>query len=637
MSLRTLTERVYLLGGDAENVNVLSLASQYSPEGSANFRLSEIGTAETVNGYTELSSATATDTGGSDAKVTGLYHYRAHSGGSITRRQVMVIDDAVNEVEVWHSTDGGANWVFLKDLGAGAVGLVPSFLQVENSLTISFGGAVAVQEYDGSACDDAGQDQPAAPTVDPGGAGPLNGVYKYKIAEIDKDGTVTTVGPSSPASTAITLINKTGSLEDISNTGDQGARIFRTLGDGEIFFWVTDIVNPDNSHIDAFPDRDLLAKDAENVNIGTAPPTGARIGTAHRARSFYAGTNTYPNRLWWGDLGRSDSVGASNFLRIGEGEDGDEIVALWPEYEGELVIFKEQSIWRLSGDGRRTWNLDRTGASKGTLGKNSVAQVPAGAVFTDASGSQQVTGKPSVVYMTPTDIRLFDGMSDTVISWPKQDTFATMNYQFRDRSWCVRYAPYSWILFCFPAVGSNQPNTYVAWDYARGSWHSVDFLPKTLCAAVTETSTAKDILMIGEGRTTVGAIVYQAFTGAAAAGSNITAKFRTVPMTFQAPDKTKIFRAYDPVFGAQGSSLTATVNFYTGYADTGASAFSTHTVDMAATNANQVNPGPIYPKSTTGKYPRDEAHVVEITLAGQTAWKIFGWTTAYQVGPGWVR
>lgn len=628
------TTRVFLHGGEHEGISSFALADRFSPEGSQNMRLAKLGILRSVNGYSKLNAADiVTDTGSSAVKVVGLYHYISRSGGVATRRQVAVVDDGVDEYEIWHSTDGGATWVFLKDMGSGGVGLKPSFGQWENTLEICFGGALTPQEYDGSAVTDSGPaTPPAAPTVAVGIAPGITGSYKYKTAEIAAGGLI---GSVSPASDSVTVNGKQVNLTRASE-GVDGYRVYRTTGDGAVFFWHSDHENGSSTpYADSITDRDLLENSRGNEpNVGVAPIDGLRIVAPHRARVFYAGTNDNPNRLYYSDVGIGNGVGPSAFLRIGEGEEGDEITALFPEYEGELLIFKEHSIWRLAGDGRQTFDLVRTQAQKGTISKSAHALVPGGAKYTGANGEVAAIARSAVVYMTEDDVRITDGISDTVISWGQQDTFASLAYQYRDQAWVEVYPPYNWVVFAIPTADGTY--TYCAWDWEHGTWHPLTGYPNAACSALTESASAASVLMIGQAKTATGGEVYQMFTGNDLDGSNMTSTLRTRAMDFGDPDMMSVLEALSPVFEAAASSLVVTINVYKGLASTGASAFFTTTTDTTGTNVNYVNTSPIYIK-TDGIFALDEAFVLEITYTGTSEWGLAGYSTKHYDIPQVVR
>ncbi|KKL44609.1 hypothetical protein LCGC14_2363960, partial [marine sediment metagenome] len=459
-----------------------------------------------------------------------------------------------------------------------------------------------------------------------GAAGGIVGSFRYRSANIDSAGVV---GPASVATDVLTVEDNKIDLSSIT-LGAGGARLYRDTADGTTFFWLADVTT--NAFTDDIDDRTLLTSGKEPPNHGDPPPAGARFGMQHRALPLYLGTDARPNDFWYGDAGRGDSVPSDNHDPVGEGEEGDHLVTGWPEYEGIAVLFKEQSIWTLAGDGRNTFNLERSQAQAGTVGKNSVALVPGGLKFRDSTGETLTIGKPVLAYLTPHgDARIFDGLADLIISSGAKDTFATMDYQYRDQAWVRIYPPYHWIIFAIPT--GDQTFTYMALDYTLGSWHKQDFLPNAACASLAETASANNVLLCGQAKTSVGGKVYQFFTGSTADGSNITSTIRTIPLHHGKPLDLQWLRAVGSIFEAQASALTVTLNVYAGMADTGATAFSTHSLELLNTNAEFTELDPAQIKDSNGVYSRAKSHVLEWTRTGTTEWGMAGWETYRQDEP----
>jgi hypothetical protein len=72
---------------------------------------------------------------------------------------------------------------------------------------------------------------------------------------------------------------------------------------------------------------------------------------------------------------------------------GDVVTGLVGDFEGMLVVFCERSIWTVTGTGQivsdiMDWTRTKSNAVTGCVSHRSVVRVPAGAVYTDASGNQ---------------------------------------------------------------------------------------------------------------------------------------------------------------------------------------------------------------------------------------------------------
>lgn len=618
MALRTYKRSVYLLGGTREDQSPFSLPSFISPEGSVNMRLVKQGLMQSTEGYAvQNSSAITMDTSGDAGRVIAIKHYKDSSGNI---RWVVVVTDDTNETEIWHSTNGGTSFSFLLEI-ASALNLEPQMEQFEDNLFICFGSGVPVQKYDGSSVAAAGQTQPTAPSLATGAAGAITGTFKYKTADLTSDGDT---GPYSDAAT-ILLRHQRCTLTNIS-LGAGGARIARTLRDAEDteVYYIVDDVSVDN-YSDNTTDKTLQDNDIFMSDSGDPPPTGSEFALSHGARLLYFETDNFH----FTPVGKPESVGGTDNSRIGEGTGADNVKAAF-SFEGEVIILMENSVWALAGSGRRTYSLARMPPHSGTVSKHSAVRVPGGMTFINEKGQRQTTGFPAVVYMTGRDVRVFGPGIDQMISNAVLDTFATMSYQYRAQAWCVYYEPYNWLVFGIPT--GDQTYTYLGMDTRFGTWHPVDFLPQLACADVGSSSTAQHRLLAGRAETA--GTIYQAFTTAAAAGSNITAKVRTKPLDNGEPGIEAYLAAVLPLFKAQSGSLMITQNVYEGFASTGAAAFATDTIDIQGANVNFVSPAQaVEVKTSGGVRSHAKAHVFEWTFAGQTQWAIVGWDWWYQPWP----
>jgi hypothetical protein len=232
------------------------------------------------------------------------------------------------------------------------------------------------------------------------------------------------------------------------------------------------------------------------------------------------------------------------------------------------------------------------------------------------------------------DIRLFDGSSDRIISTPIKDFMLTMNYANRAKAWAVGYSEYKWVLFAIPTSGDTDPTYgYRAWDRDNGSWHPVVGFPGGGCAFMSESASDGSILMVGEALKSTGGRIYRFFTGTSLAGSNMTVTFRSKPFTGGKEQVDKMLRSIIPLLKATSSSVSISIKHYTNFADTGATAFATHTVDMETSNANLDEPDPVFCKNTSGRYPVAKAHVIEFTITGTDAIGLYGWMHGMQFWP----
>src|SRR3990167_7086224 len=112
--------------------------------------------------------------------------------------------------------------------------------------------------------------------------------------------------------------------------------------------------------------------------LGGSPPNATMVAY-HKRMAFAAGNNSNPSTLYFSDVGNIDdwTTGLSGNVSV-ETNDGSVIRAIKPGFDA-LYISKDNSIWRLSGDDKDNFALQRMISDIGTLSNSSV-----GIIGTDA-------------------------------------------------------------------------------------------------------------------------------------------------------------------------------------------------------------------------------------------------------------
>lgn len=76
-----------------------------------------------------------------------------------------------------------------------------------------------------------------------------------------------------------------------------------------------------------------------------------------------AGSYRYPSRLYWSDVGLPETWQATSYIEIG-GDDGTEITSLM-SFGETILIFKQNSVWVLTGTDEATFSLYRLDSQMG--------------------------------------------------------------------------------------------------------------------------------------------------------------------------------------------------------------------------------------------------------------------------------
>lgn len=669
LPLKVQTFNAFL--GAQEGIHSIILPDIFSSGGSLNLWIDKFGRAKKISGYAKQNaSAVTTDTGASATLLRGLFLHRASSSGAFARTLLGVFDDGTNECEVWKSANNGATWTFVQDLGSGSVGSIPDFAQI-GSVLIFTNGVVAPRSFDGTTWATAGGTQLAAPTISAAsGSGTLTGHYNWRVVPIiggtaDIHTRKLSSGTSNEQSVNAKQVSIAWSAD--ADTSVTGYEIYRTTGTGKVYYNVGYV---DGRTTVAFTDNisDLtLLENRVLGEHGDPPPTGIYHVVAHKQRMWYLRTDAFPQTGWWSDDGDPDGVYPENFITFADAETlGDTIVGGVGDYEGQLVVFEERSIWTISGTGEiigdiQDWSRTRTNAQTGAVAKRAIARVPAGSRYLDAEGNRQTTPTVTLAYFTPLgDIRLFDGDNDIIISHPQRDTVAAFNYTHRKKIFCIPDTARSEITWVFPSGSETEPSEAVTWNYRWGVWYPRQWA--FACGVEVETSSDASVLLAGSPSTTTGGYCYLLWSGNSADGSAFAAKWMTKTLygvneeAQSELSRRKRWRWADFLFETE-QTATLTVEWLEGNASDDASAIGSLTLAPAAlaitsSDAEAITASGgealIVNEATTqlqallhdsaGEYLHDEGIRLRIgDTDANGSWSLEGMTLAYQILPGLRR
>jgi len=644
--------------GTEEGFSDVVVPDFYSPSDSVNVYVDKTGRIARILGTSAKSADLVTDTGSTAAKVLSLVPVNDSNGK--TNTVFAYLSDGVNEAELWKGTLAGsfADFAFSKETSTSAVTLPADWTAFGDNTYITCAPGTP-QKWDGSSLTNAGLTQSPTVTSVAGSATTHAGTYRWKL--------VSMVGPTrqqgSVASTALALNDEDADLTWTADTDGTvtGYELYRTTGTGEIFYF-TDYIDGrlTASYTDIIPDSVILGNRALQEQ-GDAPPSSQFVET-HKERTWWANTATNPNRLWWSDPARPESIGALNFIDLHDPETrSPAITAVVGDFEGRLTVWSRGSIWSVSGtmtvlaNGVLDLYVTKTAASVGATSRRSIVRVPRGAVYRDTFGRLQRTDKPELGYLSSHgDIRLFGGESDVIISGAIQPTpFASNPPDPSDNaSYATHDESRSLIWWSIPTTEAvaNSVQTIV-WDYKHGTWYRWTGI-QSQCSLVAKTSTEGTSLILGAEparlSAAAGVKILQLFTGntdvdsAAIAGRWVTRTLYPAAEDANALDlhTTKRFRWVDMALGANVGAIFLKVWPAHADADSGDTPLFTSTI--AAATLVDADQGVVQLKtllkSSTGRYTHATGIRLEVgNTASGAPWNLQGITLAYQAMPGLRR
>lgn len=672
MSIQLQTQLYDAFLGEQEGIHSIILPDIFSSGGSKNLYIDKFGRAKKISGYTKQNAtAVTTNGGGSATMVRGLFPYRATAGGSVSRQLLGVFDDQVNEYELWKSTNDGATWTFIYDFGAGSINTIPDFAQFGDTLYFC-NGVSAPKKYDGTTLSSAGRTQ--SPTITPtlsASAGTLSGVYKYKLLSL-VSGT-RQAGSASSSSLSVQDKQVTLAWSQDANVSVTGYEIYRTSGTGDVYYFLDYVDGRATvAYTDNISDLTLLEQRVM-AEHGDPPPSGAYYCEPHKQRMWWGRTDTYPTRAYWSDPALPEDVLSDNFLDFSDSEtQGDIMTGMFGNQDGKLVVFTEKGIWTVSGTGQVIgnivdWTRLRSNAQTGCVSHRSAVRIPAGAKYSDQTGKIQhvsTTGygtQAGIAYLTPlNDIRFWDGENDIIISNPKKETLAGMNYQYRSRAFALHDGQREEVTWLFPTGSNGEPDTAITWNYRWGIWYTRSWAFSS--GTETENATDASFILAGASATATGGYVYQLWSGNSNDGTAIEAHWMTKQLygtndqSQPAMSQVKRWRWADFLFETE-QTTTLTVEWLEGGAPDNGAALGSVTISPSAESILSFDGATIVSadgdsiivsllstlarailKDTSGNYVHDEGLRLRIGDNASTgSWSLEALNIAFQIMPGLQR
>ena len=255
----------------------------------------------------------------------------------------------------------------------------------------------------------------ASVSVATGAAGIPNGTYTYKVTFVDTDGNESEASAASASVAPASQIVNVTSI-GLGDTRTRKRYVYRKGGLLTFYYFVGEISdNTTTSFADNLSDATVLTTglilagdiegDRPNTRMGAA--TRAKYPALHYARLFWVDqASGRQNRLFWSKISHPWAYPAALFFDVG---DEKPITRLVP-FLDDLIIFKTDSIWRLSGNTESSFQLTRTPASVGCDMPFTVVKLQDRIMFCNSQGIyffDGVTARPSTNRLD----KFFDGQT----------------------------------------------------------------------------------------------------------------------------------------------------------------------------------------------------------------------------------
>jgi hypothetical protein len=287
------------------------------------------------------------------------------------------------------------------------------------------------------------------------------------------------------------------------------------------------------------------------ADLGGTPPQG-RFVSVHTDYVLLAGHTSAPSKLRYSDTNDPNTWPAGNSLNVGL-DDGQIITGL--QRLGDVtVVFKERSIYSLSGASPTDFQIDATLSEVGCIAPNSIVLTDAGIFFWSEAGPAMFNGFRTVLLQ-----RRLRALMDAV-DWTNPTKISAAYYPYRKQ-----------LLVSYQRTGQSAPDRILLLDmYRLGDDNSpTNFWPILYGASQlgdAEDSAGRHRVYIG----TAAGHVNAWDSGTTFDTNTIVSRARSRPYTIGRPDRVQGARNIDLWLGSTPGNLVVR------YAVDGATSFTTH-------------------------------------------------------------
>jgi hypothetical protein len=266
--------------------------------------------------------------------------------------------------------------------------------------------------------------------------------------------------------------------------------------------------------------------------------------------AFAAGNSTNPSVLYFSDVGDIENwtTGLSGNVSI-ETNDGTSIRAIVPGFDA-LYIFKDKSIWRLTGSDKDTFELQRMVSDLGVISSNAVGFIANEFIFAGTNGNYYIYDGSIGVKLISTKIGgTLEGLNTSRIGYISSAIFDDDYYSLVSQT------------------GSTTNSRILLFDTFNKAWSKFVGISAN-AIAVADDGVGGEMLLFGgyNGK------VYQYPSGITDDGDTITTTYLTKQYRFPSDDKRtlKDFRLLK-VFTNQKGNYNLTVEVRKDFESTGTS------------------------------------------------------------------
>jgi hypothetical protein len=269
----------------------------------------------------------------------------------------------------------------------------------------------------------------------------------------------------------------------------------------------------------------------------TAAP---RYLSLYNNQMFMSGFSNMLSTVYWSDIGEPEGVQPEFFTEF-RTNDGDRVTGHIP-YQGSLVVFKERSFHRLTGDNPDNFTQVEISDQYGCLSHRAAVVYEDILLFLDSKGMVR-----------------HDGANTQVMSNKIEPLFTGMNLAVaRDNAWAIHFRKYNEVWFGIPAFGASFLNTIISYDYLANAFTTYEGVNAST-VFLAKGSTPERTVFYGGYTGQIGAFGASLFTDE---GRGFTCLFDTIFHSEGPKTGTRLWRRFyadvDQAGSQTGGTLTCT-------------------------------------------------------------------------------
>lgn len=296
------------------------------------------------------------------------------------------------------------------------------------------------------------------------GPGGLTGYMEAWVSPVRFDGFYGPAASGTYALTGSSYIKFTADMPlgySLSEYGYSGMAVYVRIGGASILSYGQLVAGPGITLPEGFAGWTTYTQISGRVNPENLDFLGAGNALSNPValeiysnQLFNAGNVSYPDRVQYSRIGEYEKNDAEAFFEVGSG-DGDLVVNL-VSYFTQLIIFKRQSIYALSGADPDTFQVATVTTQYGCLSNRSACVWEQNLWFLDTKGIAEYNGANTKIVSDGLD-PIFARMN---VAAARSSAFM-LHVKSRKEIWCA-----------FPVDGSTTNNIIVVFDYVSKQWYT---------------------------------------------------------------------------------------------------------------------------------------------------------------------